>query len=322
MVWRNISVRQCLFSLLFLSGIFTFPAAVFADVPPSGMFVVRPGKVELTMMPGETKVVNITLNNGTPFPLRVETSREDIAATTQVSPVDAPIALVSEGGGGSSINNFLTFGSAPLQLLSGKETIVPITIHIPESVEPGGRYGAVVFEFSQITSPDIHGAASVQVKNRIATTLYVRIAGNVKEEGKLVAFGLFNGAHYASLPSEANPIRFQVAYENTGRVHVNPYGRITVTSLFGGVHILPIDPWVVLPGATRMREIDLTDPLSPGYYTAHLEQNRGYKNIVDERDTYFWVLPSLMQVIFFITGLLVIVMLIRRSLKISRNSVS
>ncbi len=319
MLCRNIAVGNFFLSLL-LAGIFLFPGMIFAETLPSGMFVVRPGKVELTMAPGEMKVVNITLTNGTPFPLTVGTGVEDIEAAPQTSPVDVPIALVSQAGA-SSIKEFLNFSTAPLQLLSGEEVSVPVRIHIPDSAEPGGRYGAIVFEFSSASS-NAAGAANIQVKNRIATTFYVRISGDTTEEGKLVAFGLFNNAHHTFSPSGEEPLRFQVAYENTGKVHVNPYGRIVVKSFFGGEHILPIDPWVVLPGATRMREINLTEPLAIGYYTAHLEQNRGYDDIVDEQDTFFFILPSGMQTLLILIGTFLVAFLLYRSLKISRNSVS
>jgi hypothetical protein len=70
-----------------------------------------------------------------------------------------------------------------------------------------------------------------------------------------------------------------------------------------------------------MREIDMTEPLTPGYYALHIEENRGYKDIVDERDLGFWVLPSRVQAFIGIMLLLFLSLLIRKSLRLSRHSV-
>jgi hypothetical protein len=91
--------------------------------------------------------------------------------------------------------------------------------------------------------------------------------------------------------------------------------------MFGKAHVLPIDPWAVLPGATRMREIDMTEPLTPGYYTAHLELNRGYEDIIDERKVRFWVLPNKEQTFIGLILLIGLLLLLRTSLRLSRHSV-
>ncbi len=311
---------------LFVLGMLLLSGTAFADaeVPPSGAVVVRPAKAEATLLPGEEKRVMIRVGNGTPSPIHVEASFEDVAPNTQTSARDNPVKLLEGTKGVYSLKELLDIPDASFDVLTGKEVEVPVTIRIPKDAEPGGRYGSVVFRFSSIAHSG-SGGANVALESRIAALLYVRIAGEVKEEGKLVAFGLFNNAKTTMSPSLDAPLRIQVAYENTGAVHLNPYGRITLHSFFGGMfgetHILPIDPWAVLPGATRMREIDMTEPLAPGYYRLHLEENRGYKDIVDEQEVSFWVLPSRgaagIGIIFF----LILLLIIRKSLRLSRHSV-
>jgi hypothetical protein len=308
-------------SSLFILCVLMLPSASFADTaPPSGTVVVRPAKVEIVALPGGEKQTMIRVANGTPVPIHVEVSFEDVAPNTQTSAVDDPVKLLEGDSSVYSLKDLLGIPKASFDILTGKEIEVPITIRIPKNAEPGGRYGSVIFRFSPIVRPGEAGA-NVALESRIAAMLYVRIAGDVKEEGKLVAFGLFNNAKTTMSPSEDVPLRIQVAYENTGAVHLNPYGRITIDGMFGKTHVLPIDPWAVLPGATRMREIDMTEPLTPGYYALHIEENRGYKDIVDERDLGFWVLPSRVQAFIGIMLLLFLSLLIRKSLRLSRHSV-
>ena len=292
-----------------------------AENLPSGAFIIKPAKVELTLLPGESKTVMLTLQNGTPSPLLIDVSFEDIAARVQSSSVDDPIKLLGRDMGAYSLKDILSTPMQHFDLLSNNESQVPITIVAPKDALPGGRYGSVVFSFTP-NQKGVASPATVAIKSRLAATIYLRIGGSVKEEGRVVAFGLFNEAKTVPLPSSERPLRFQVSFENRGDVHLNPYGQLSVSGMFGADHAASIDPWVVLPGATRMREIDVLDELSPGYYTARLDLNRGYQDIVDSQQVTFYVLPSGRQAFFGLLVTIFLLWLIRRSLQLSRHSVA
>lgn len=288
---------------------------------PSGAFIMRPAKAELTLLSGQSQTIILTLQNGTPSPLLIDVSFEDIAASTQLSSVDDPIKLLGGDKGAYSLKGILTTAKQHFDLLSNNEFQVPVTITVPKDALPGGRYGSVVFSFA----PNQKGGASpttVALKSRLAATIYLRIGGSVKEEGRVVAFGLFNDAKAVPSPTSDRPLRFQVSFENKGDVHLDPYGQLSVKGIFGGEHVVTVDPWAVLPGATRMREIDVFDELSPGYYTARLDLNRGYKDILDTKEVTFYILPSVRETFFGVLMFIFLIWLIRRSLQLSRNSVA
>lgn len=317
----HLSLARWFFIPFAIVGLFCTPflsSAQTASVP-SGAFIVKPAKVELVVAPGEKKESILTLVNDTALPLHIDISFEDVASSVQASPNDEPVKLLGTHGGEYPLRDLFGVSRSAFDLLSGKEVRVPVTIAIPKNVEAGGRYGSVVFTFHPIMIPGSPESANVAIESRIATLFFVRISGETKEEGRLAAFGLFNNTKSITTPSVEHPLQFQVAYENTGNVHLNPYGRVTLTSLSGNEQIIPIDPWVVLPGATRMREVVVTDALSIGHYRAHIELNRGYKDIVDEEEVSFWVLPDTEGAVFFAIIMLALVLLIRRSLRISRN---
>lgn len=296
-------------------------SAAYAQTLPQNSVIVRPAKAEVTTLGGEERSVVFTVSNGTKEPLHVSVSFEDIAANNQGSAVDDAVRLLGDAKGVNSLKDDLSVTQPSFDILTGQEVSVPVTIHIPRSAEPGSRYGSVVFRFTKLSAAGNTGV-DVSLQGRIAALLYVRIAGEVREEGRLVAFGLFNNAKTTKSPTMNEPLRMQVAYHNTGTVYLNPYGRITVRSVFGGTHVLPIDPWAVLPLATRMREIDMTESLYPGLYTAHLELNRGYKDVVDEEEVYFVVLPTPTGWLILFAVLLLAVWLLRRSLQLSRHTIS
>lgn len=320
MVKRYSSMRYFLFFIAACYSYFGSNTALFAQTLPQNSVIVRPAKAEVTVGAGEERSVIFTVLNGTGEPLRVRVSFEDIAPSQQQSALDDSVRLLGDGAGANSLKEALAVTRSSFEIRTGEEVSVPVLVRIPKGAEPGGRYGSAVFHFSKLTA---HGSAetNVALEGRIAALLYVRIAGDVLEEGKLAAFGLFNNAKTTKSPTLLEPLRMQVAYQNSGSVHLNPYGRITIRSLFGKTHILPIDPWAVLPNATRMREINMTEPLPPGRYTAHLELNRGYKDIVDEQTISFFVLPTPIGGFILLLSVAFLIWLLRRSLQLSRHSV-
>lgn len=327
MITRFQSMRRFISNThTFLRGVFfvAFFALLFsfagAETLPSGAFIIKPAKAELTLFPGESKTVILTLQNGTPSPLLVDVTFEDIAASTQTSSVDDPIKLLGADKGIYSLKDMLSSPKRNFDLLSGSELQVPVTITAPKDALPGGRYGSAVFSFAP-NQKNTGSPATVAIKSRLAAALYVRVGGSVKEEGSIVAFGLFNNDKTVPLPSAEKPLRFQMSYENKGDVHLDPYGQLSVRGMLSE-HTAVIDPWVVLPGATRMREIDVLDELSPGYYTARLDLNRGYQDIIDTKEVTFYVLPSGKETFVGVIIFLFIAWLIRRSLQLSRHSVA
>jgi len=320
MAKRSWCARYFLVFVPILFGVFGIFHVVTAQALPQNAVIVRPAKAEVTIAEGEERKVAFTVSNGTGDPLRVRVSFEDVAAKSQESALDDSVQLLGEMSGAHSLKDALSVTRSTFEIQTGEEVSVPVTLSIPRGAEPGGRYGSVVFHFSKL-DPQGKADTNVSLEGRIATLLYVRVAGDVIEEGKLVAFGLFNNAKTTPPPTIEEPLRMQVAYQNTGSVHLNPYGRVTVRSVFGSTHELIIDPWAVLPEATRMREINMTESLMPGYYTAHLELNRGYQDIVDEQTVAFFVLPTPVGWTIFFLVLAFSIWLLRRSLQLSRNSV-
>ncbi len=292
-----------------------------AQGSPSGAMIVSPAKHEITLSRGETRTVVVTLSNGTPYPLTVVPSYEDVVPKTQSVPEDDPIALSPAGTSDRSLRDFVGVPRS-FNILTGKSVEVPVTVTIPKSTEAGGRYGSIVWTFRISAGKGIDVPANVAVESRIASILYVSVEGNAKKEGALAAFSLVGDSSFAPRPSAEHPIRLAVSFENRGDVHLNPYGRITLTGLFGGTHVALIDPWAVLPGASRTREIDVHEELFPGRYRALLELNRGYDDIVDEREIAIWVLPTPLSGVLTLLALLLVALLIRRSLALSRHYVS
>lgn len=252
-----------------------------------GDFVLGPGKTELWLEAGDkfSKYLYITNRLGRTMNFKVEI--EDFTGTYDP---EETIRLLGEGKSPFSLKDFLKPEITEFILEHGQRMTLPIEISIPEDMEPGGLYGAgLISAFSREVGPGAgKGEAQTQIMvfTRLATLFFVRIKGDVLEEGFLKDF-ITPEKFYGK-----GPIDFQVLFENTGNVHISPYGLIEIKNLLGKkIDEIPLDAWFAMPDSLRLRETSWERVRLFGRYTATAKINRGYQDIIDEKTIYFWVIP-------------------------------
>jgi hypothetical protein len=254
-----------------------------------GDFIVSPGRVELEARPGETAVRYLTITNRVSDNRTFELLVEDVAGTEDGS---AAVRLLGEERGPYTLKDYISFPSRTFTLALGERARIPVFINIPADASPGGFYGSVLVTTVRDEGADgpVGGdtGARSPIIARVGTLFFVTVPGEVERSGAARAFSLIDDYWWY----ESGPVRFGIAYENTGSVHLAPYGELRVRNMFGEeVGFVEIDPWFVLPGSLRFREITWDRELLLGRYTATLALNRGYDDIVDEFELSFWVLP-------------------------------
>lgn len=251
-----------------------------------GDFVVGPGRVELAIKPGESVTTFISIANrisdGRVFDLNVE----DIAGSDDASQA---VVLLGDARGPYTIKNYISFPEKSFVLNLGDRARIPVTISIPADAEPGGFYGSVLV--STIRSSDDEEtteSARSPIIARIGTLFFITVPGKTERSGEVVDFNIKNKKWWY----EKGPIDFNIVYENTGSIHLNPYGELRIKNIFNEeVGFMELEPWFTLPKSLRTREVSWDRELLFGRYTAVASINRGYDDVVDEVALTFWVLP-------------------------------
>jgi hypothetical protein len=249
-----------------------------------GDFVVGPGRAEITVSPGETIVQEITVTNrisaGRTFKLEVE----DITGSADGS---SAVSLTGAERGPYSIRDYISFPTDTFKLDLGERARIPVTITIPADAEPGGFYGSVLVATDRTgETPD--GGPRSPVIARVGSLLFVTVRGDVDMGGGTTEIRTLDGKVWY----EEGPVNLGIVYENTGSVHSNPYGELSIKNMFGEeVGFLEIEPWFVLPKSLRTRDLTWDREFLLGRYTVTARINNGYSNTVDEVTTTFWVLP-------------------------------
>ncbi len=306
------SILKAFFVALTLCLLSSTPAQVSAyriedlsNVEVEGDFTIGPGKTEVFLDPGEETIREIKITNRTGRTVDFRITTEDFKGTTTG---ETPLQLLGTERGPYSLVDYLEPETKEFTLGHGQRIMLPVKISIPEDAEPGGRYGAVLV--SALPPPLEEGETEekakgqIRVIGRIGSLFFVRVKGDAEEEGSLTGFKTVGGRKaYVK-----GPIDFELFYENTGSVHLNPYGKIEIKNIFGReVGEMKLDPWFTLPGSLRIRKVTFNREWMFGRYTATAKINRGYGDIIDQKKAVFWVFPWQILVPALLTIILLVV---------------
>jgi hypothetical protein len=266
-----------------------------------GDFVVGPGRAEIEINPGETIVKEITVTNRISNNRTFKLEIEDITGSKDGR---SSVSLTGSARGPYSIRDYISFPKDTFELKLGERARIPITITVPPDAEPGGYYGSVLVSTIQVSGSNNESAAPRSpVIARVGSLFFLTVKGDAVKEGETLGVSLINGSWWY----ESGPIELGILYENTGTVHVNPYGELAITNMFGEeVGFIELEPWFVLPTSLRIREVTWDREFLLGRYTVKAKINRGYDDIVGEVSVVFWVLPwKIVGGLFFILFIII-----------------
>jgi len=300
-------------TLFFLLGCLLLPGYSFAfekskiDILPQNDFVVEPGKTEVFLNPGESIVKNIIVTNRIDRKVKFKLSTEDFVGTDDPT---QPLVLLGDDNSPFSLKDFIVPEITEFELEFGERIVIPVNISVPANAEPSGYYGALIVS----NDPSVQKGASsneiegkTRIVSRIGSLFLLKINGKGKEEGSIEDFKIIGPS---KMFYEKRPEGFEIAFKNSGNVHLVPYGTISIRNLFGTtVKTLPVDAYFVLPDSIRYREVKWDEGFSIGRYTANLSLNKGYATEYENDKLAFWVLPWKILLIIFIGILLIVAIL-------------
>ena len=269
--------------------------------------MVGPGKTEIWLEPGSEYTKEIIVSNRSGEEKMINISVEDFQGSMDP---EGTIEFLGLEKGPYSLLDYVKPEIEEIVLSHGQRLRLPVEISVPQDAEPGGLYGAVMVSASNIEAKGDQaetGTAKgeLEIITRVASLFFIRVKGDVFEESSLRDFK--TGKNFY----EKGPVSLKIIVENTGNVHLSPYGTIDIKNILGTqVGQIELDPWFAMPKSIRTREVKWNAPFLFGRYTAVLTLNRGYKNIIDIKSFSFWVIPWRIVLIAIIALILLVCLLI------------
>lgn len=123
------------------------------------------------------------------------------------------------------IASWFILSNEPIFFEPGERKEIPIEIQVPQTASAGGHYGGV---FLGTHPPSDIAGSGVSISGKIGALILIKVAGDIKEEGRLVEFKLSQDKKLY----KALPIDFYWRFENLGNVHLKPQGTIEIKNIF------------------------------------------------------------------------------------------
>ena len=146
-------------------------------------FVVGPGKYQVEMKPGESKIVNMIVTNRLGKEKTFQVQTEDFKGTRDP---EKPVTLLDGERGPYSLRDYLSMASTTFVIGHAERVTIPVKISVPTDAQPGGLYGSVVISTVTTGKEQVlegqSSAGTSPIVTRIGSLFFIRVAGDVKEE--------------------------------------------------------------------------------------------------------------------------------------------
>lgn len=273
-------------------------AKVFND------FVVGPGKIEMELAPGEKGTFDLQISNRLGTVKTFSIGEEDFTGSN--NPKETVVLLGSDRGP-YSLKDYIAVSTSTIDIEHGTRVRVPVSVSIPRDAQPGGLYGSVIvgtISKNEVTNSTGGVVSSNPVISRIGTLIFIKVKGDVNENGRLTDFKL---AGNKKIIFDSNNIKFNLFFQNEGNVHLNPKGTITVKNMLGTtVGTITVEPWFAMPKSLRFREVGWSSTFLFGKYSALANVERGYGELSDDASVSFWVIPWKILLVIFLAIIIVV----------------
>ncbi len=272
---------------------------------------VAPVRTDLTIQPGESKQLSITLQNLTTGSVEYMAIINDFVAGSGESGQPALILDANKYAPSHSLKRYID-PIPNVTIGGGQSKDVTVTITIPKDAAAGGYYGAVRFAPAGSADP----TKNVTLSASVGSLILVKVPGDIKEDVTLASFDVRTNpeANGGSSFFTSNKNLYAVArFNNTGNVHEQPFGKVVLkrgSKVLQTIEINNTDPrGNVLPDSIRRFSVKLDKVGIWGRYTVEGNFGYGSNGQLVSGSTSFFVFP-LLYVLIIVVALIVAGLLI------------
>lgn len=284
---------------------------------------ISPTRTELSVLPGATDKVTVSIKNITSGAIFAEVSIDDFEPDNETG---APRIITNGDRNAASISGFI----APVEgvrLEADESKDIVLDVNIPNDAAPGGYYGAVRFKAIPVDNNGQDGSNEVSLTANLLSLVLIEVPGDITQKVAVNSLRAYlddkSGVIFTKKPNFLG-----IEIENLGNSFIKPFGTVTVSNFVGSevfsYELNDSNPRSnVLPGSTRLYKDALEDveskivndkqeetrksPISmPGRYSVVANVSYGNGGEVFTVRSNFWYLP----VWFIVTVLAVILALV------------
>ncbi len=292
--------KTLILSLLVLYFMSYTPSVKAQSILP---LTVAPARQELSLNPGEDAAFDVRFYNLGDSPVSGILKVADFIVDNKEG-TPRIIDDVSQASPRFAASNWVSLPYDQITIAANDKVSLQAKIKIPINARPGGRYIAVYFEPVGVV-PQAVGSqkeAGVGVTSRIASLIYIRVAGPITEQALITRL-------FAPIFYEYGPINVETEILNRGDYHIRPKGVISLTNMFGGLIAQDkLKEQNIFPDASRSYLNTVGQKWMFGRYKIDLAASYGEKGLALSRFIYVWVFPWRLITIIFLTLIILILL--------------
>jgi hypothetical protein len=268
-----------------------FPLITLAQNKQEGLSLsVTPTLFEMSAKPLQSWNSTVKVINNNPHELTIYANVVNFAPQGETGEGKF-IPVLEAATEGTTLAEWITLSKDPIAIPAEESVAIPLTVTVPEDATPGGHFAAILIGTRPL---DTKAAFQVRTSQIVTSLFFVRIAGDVIENGTIREFRA--SKTFVSTPQAD----FEVRFENKGNVHLQPQGQILITNMWGKERgVIPINHQThfgnVLPESIRKFEFSWRGEPSfsdIGRYKAELTLAYGDDSRKFLTSTsYFYVVP-------------------------------
>lgn len=313
---RNIALRvvKTILSLTLLVGLFVPEAAAAATTTSQGSasgLSISPLRQQLTLSPGQSSELQVTLKNITGGPVEAVPTVRDFTSDG----VDGNPKIITNSNEKSpaSIRGFLT-GISKVPLTTGEQKTFTVNIHVPTGTTPGAYYGLIEYQAVPANNGSKAGENSkVALTAAVSQLVFITVPGKITQLMQIKSINVYHDKRGATggVLFTSPPKAVGIELANLANDFEQPYGTAQIQRMGGKVVQSfqvnnGITRGIVLPDSTRIFINPIKKVTRPGSYTVEASITYGSKGstILVAKKT-FWYIPM-----WLIITLLVIVLIL------------
>ncbi len=284
--------------LTLIAGTQLTSAATATSRAPGNGLRISPVRTDVTINPGQTQVLNVTVNNITALDADFQAVVNDFVANPNESGDPALLLGADQFAPKHSLKRYVQ-PIANFSLHAGEQKSLTVTIKVPKDAPGGGYYGAVRFAPASAGGKD----KTVTLAGSVGTLILVKVPGNIKDQMSIASFDIRKDKHSSSLYTSSKGLNAVVRFQNEGNIQEQPFGKVLLRDRGGKVlatyEVNNSNPrGNVLPDSIRQFSLPLDKVGSFGQFK--VEGNFGYGNggQLLSASTTFYVIPTALIEIF------------------------
>jgi hypothetical protein len=268
------------------------PFGAAQQAAPSGSGLsISPTISELTIKPGGTNHVTITLKNITVDDVVAKGEVDDFKADNITG--NPQIITNSTATNPNSLKKFIsTVDDVPLA--KGQQKSVVVGLDVPQNASPGAYYGIIRYRAvpKALNTP---GPGQVALTASVGTIVLVTVPGQIREQVQVKGIHVFRGAREGSFFVRP-PTSIGITITNFGNGFERPFGTVEVHDVFNKTITSfqfnnPKQLGNILPNSTRTFTSNVKGLNRIGRYTVLASVSYGSGSQVLTLQKTFWYVP-------------------------------